>query len=123
MAVLSQSSTDAPSAVAHRPELGETIATAEMNLACCVAVGDMLYAGADDALVLRVSAAGEIERLRGFERVAGRDKWCAGSALIDGKRVGPPLGVRSITATSDGAVLLANVHVGGVPRSADGGET
>lgn len=100
-----------------------TIAAAEMDLACCVAVGDVIYAGTDDASVLRVSAAGEIEPLRGFERVAGRDKWYTGSAVIDGKRVGPPLGVRSITATSDGRVLLANVHVGGIPRSVDGGAT
>ncbi|HYL99861.1 MAG TPA: hypothetical protein VEZ90_12975 [Blastocatellia bacterium] len=100
-----------------------TVATTEMNLACCVAVGDVIYAGTDDATVLRVSAAGEIEQLRGFEQVAGRDKWYAGTALIDGKLVGPPLGVRSITATSDGAVLLANVHVGGIPRSADRGAT
>ena len=28
-----------------------------------------------------------------------------------------------MTATSDGAVLLANVHVGGIPRSVDGGVT
>ena len=28
-----------------------------------------------------------------------------------------------MTATSDGAVLLANVHVGGIPRSTDGGMT
>ena len=100
-----------------------TIVTAEMNLSCCVAAGDIIYAGADDALVLRVGAAEEMEQLRGFEDVAGRDKWYAGSAVIDGKRVGPPLGVRSMTATSDGAVLLANVHVGGIPRSADGGAT
>jgi hypothetical protein len=99
------------------------IATAEFDLACCVKVGDVVYAGTDDARVLRVSAAGEIEQLRGFDQVAGRDKWYAGSAIINGKRVGPPLGVRSITATSDGAVLLANVHVGGIPRSVDGGVT
>jgi photosystem II stability/assembly factor-like uncharacterized protein len=37
--------------------------------------------------------------------------------------MGPPLGIRSIAATCDGAVLLANVHVGGIPRSADGGRT
>jgi hypothetical protein len=43
--------------------------------------------------------------------------------VIDGQRVGPPLGIRSIAATADGAVLLANVHVGGVPRSTDGGAT
>jgi hypothetical protein len=103
--------------------VSSTIATAEFDLACCVTVGDVIYAGTDDAHVLRVSAAGEIEQLRGFDGVAGRDKWYAGSAVINGKRVGPPLGVRSITATSDGAVLLANVHVGGIPRSVDGGVT
>jgi hypothetical protein len=100
-----------------------TIATAEMDLSCCVTAGDIIYVGTDNALILRVSAAGEIDRLWGFEGVAGRDKWYAGSALVDGKRIGPPLGVRSITATSDGTVLLANVHVGGIPRSVDGGAT
>jgi len=55
--------------------------------------------------------------------VVGRDKWYAGSALINGQLVGPPLGVRSIAATSDGTVLLVNVHVGGIPRSTDGGVT
>jgi hypothetical protein len=100
-----------------------TIATAEVNLACCVAINNIIYVGTDDACVLRVSAAGEIEQLRGFEGVAGRDKWYAGAALINGKLIGPPLGIRSITATSDGTVLLANVHVGGIPRSVDRGAT
>jgi hypothetical protein len=115
---------DARSLYRRAPDgVWSTIATAEFDLACCVTVGDVVYLGTDDARVLRVSAAGEIEQLRGFDEVAGRDKWYAGSALINGKRVGPPLGVRSITATSDGAVLLANVHVGGIPRSLDGGVT
>ncbi len=100
-----------------------TIVTAEFDLACCVAVGDVVYAGTDDAHVLRISAVGDIEQLHGFDGVAGRDTWYAGSAIVNGKRVGPPLGIRSITATSDGAVLLANVHVGGIPRSVDGGVT
>jgi hypothetical protein len=100
-----------------------TIATAEFNLACCVTVGDVIYVGTDDARLLRISAAGAIEQLRGFDEVAGRDKWYAGAAVINGKLVGPPLGIRSLTATSDGAVLLANVHVGGIPRSVDGGAT
>src|SRR5258708_15885210 len=43
--------------------------------------------------------------------------------MIKGQRAGPPLGIRSITATQDGAVPLANVHVGGIPRSRDGGAT
>jgi photosystem II stability/assembly factor-like uncharacterized protein len=73
--------------------------------------------------VLRVSASGAVEPLRGFDSVPGRDSWYAGSAIIDGQRVGPPLGIRSIAATADGRVLLANVHVGGIPRSTDGGAT
>src|SRR5258705_6803503 len=38
-----------------------TIATTEWDLACCVAVGDIIYAGTDDARVLRVRASGELE--------------------------------------------------------------
>ena len=99
-----------------------TLATTEMDLACCVAVGDVIYVGTDDARVLRVDADAGLEQLRGFDAVAGRETWYAGSAVINGQRVGPPLGIRSITSTPDG-VLLANVHVGGVPRSTDGGLT
>lgn len=100
-----------------------TLATTTAEVACCVAVGDAIYLGTDDAQVLRVDGDGRVAALPGFERVAGRDRWYAGRALIDGRLVGPPLGVRSITATCDGAVLLANVHVGGIPRSTDGGAT
>jgi hypothetical protein len=100
-----------------------TIAATESELACCVAVGDTIYVGTDDARVLRVGSNGELEPLRGFDVVAGRETWYAGSAVINGQRVGPPLGIRSMTASSDGASLLANVHVGGVPRSTDGGAT
>jgi hypothetical protein len=100
-----------------------TIATTEMDLACCVAVGDTIYVGTDDARVLRVDADGALEQLRGFDVVAGREDWYAGSAVVNGERVGPPLGIRSIAATADGAVLFANVHVGGIPRSTDGGVT
>jgi photosystem II stability/assembly factor-like uncharacterized protein len=94
-----------------------------LDLACCAAVGDVIFVGTDDARVLRIGADGDLEQLRGFDAVAGRETWYAGSAMINGHRVGPPLGIRSITATPDGAVLLANVHVGGVPRSTDGGAT
>src|SRR3954468_11770480 len=46
-----------------------TIATTEMDLSCCVAVGDMIYVGTDDARVFRVDADGAIEQLRGFDAV------------------------------------------------------
>lgn len=97
------------------------IAKSEFELSCCVAVGDVVYAGTNDAQILRVDGDGGQQRLTGFDNVEGRDTWYAGSAIIDGKRVGPPLGIRTMAATCDGAVLLANVHVGGIPRSTDAG--
>jgi hypothetical protein len=78
-----------------------TTATTEFGLDCCVPVGDVIYVGTDDARVLRVSADGALEQLRGFDAVAGRETWYAGSAVINGQRVGPPLGIRSITATAN----------------------
>jgi photosystem II stability/assembly factor-like uncharacterized protein len=86
-------------------------------------MGDAIYVGTDDAQVLRVGSSGIAEPLPGFAQIADRDRWYAGTALVDGRLVGPPLGIRSITATCDGAVLLANVHVGGIPRSTDQGAT
>jgi hypothetical protein len=99
-----------------------TIAKSQLDLACLTVVGDVAYLGTDDARVLRVSDNGTVDPLGGFDAVSGRDTWYAGSALVNGRLVGPPLGVRSMTRTSDGA-LLANVHVGGIPRSTDGGST
>jgi hypothetical protein len=99
------------------------IAKSEFELSCCVSIGNVVFVGTDDANILRVDPDGVQQRLTGFDNVAGRDRWYAGSAIIDGKRVGPPLGIRSMAATCDGAVLLANVHVGGIPRSTDSGLT
>jgi hypothetical protein len=109
--------------VCHRSPNGEwrTIANSTVELACCTAVRDTLFVGTEDAHVLRVNPANRLEPLAAFDAVAGRDSWYAGSAVIDGRVVGPPLGIRSITATCDDAVLLANVHVGGIPRSSDDG--
>ena len=99
------------------------IATSEFPLYCCVPIGDVVFVGTDDAHILRIDPDGTQQRLTGFDAVAGRDKWYAGAAMVDGKLMGPPLGIRSMAATSDGAVLLANVHVGGIPRSTDSGLT
>jgi hypothetical protein len=99
------------------------IARSEFKLSCCVPIGNVVFVGTDDARILRVHPDGALECLTGFDAVEGREKWYAGSAIIDGKRMGPPLGIRSMAATCDGAVLLANVHVGGVPRSTDSGLT
>jgi len=59
----------------------------------------------------------------GFDSIAGRDTWFAGSAIVNGQRVGPPLGIRSVAANANDSILFANVHVGGIPRSSDGGRT
>jgi hypothetical protein len=101
-----------------------TIATSELELSCCMAVGDTIYVGTDDAQMLRLSHdGGALDPLDGFEDVSGRDAWYAGSAIVNGQRVGPPLGIRSVAANSNGSVLFANVHVGGIPRSLDSGIT
>ncbi|MFL6551653.1 MAG: WD40/YVTN/BNR-like repeat-containing protein [Povalibacter sp.] len=98
-----------------------TVAVSEFDLSCIVNVLGEIYVGTEDAQILRLGANGNLERLPGFDVVPGRDTWYAGTAVVDGKLVGPPLGIRSMTATCDGAVLLANVHVGGIPRSTDRG--
>ncbi len=98
------------------------IANNQLDLSCCVPIGDAVFVGTDDARVLRIDPGGTQQFLTGFDTVEGRDKWYAGTAVVDGKLMGPPLGVRSLAATCDG-VLLVNVHVGGVPRSTDAGLT
>jgi hypothetical protein len=98
------------------------VAKSEFDLSCCISIGEVVFVGTDDARILRIAPDGAQQWLTGFGGVAGRDTWYAGFAIIDGKRIGPPLGIRSMAATCDG-VLLANVHVGGIPRSTDSGLT
>jgi hypothetical protein len=101
-----------------------TVATSEFELSCCMAVRDAIYVGTDDARMLRLShGGGSLDPMDGFDNIAGRDAWFAGSAIVNGQRVGPPLGIRSVAANSNGSILFANVHVGGIPRSMDGGRT
>ena len=101
-----------------------TVADSEYELSCCMAVRDDIYAGTDDARLLRLSrGGGMLEPMDGFDTVPGRDSWFAGSAIVNGQRLGPPLGIRSLAANSNETVLFVNVHVGGIPRSMDGGKT
>jgi hypothetical protein len=97
-----------------------TLATSQADLSCCQATPNGIFVGTDDARLMRL-VDGRLEPLPGFDAVDGRETWYAGTAVIDGKVVGPPLGIRSMAASSDGAQLFVNVHVGGIPRSADGG--
>jgi hypothetical protein len=91
------------------------VANTKVSVQSIVSVDGTIFAGGmDEAVMMRVSAGGEAERLAGFDNTGGRHEWFAG---------GPPLGVRGLTATADGAAILAAVHVGGIPRSVDKGET
>ncbi|HEX4005465.1 MAG TPA: hypothetical protein VHX60_04775 [Acidobacteriaceae bacterium] len=102
----------------------KTLVRSDFELSCCVAVGDLVYVGTDDARMLRLSdGGGVLQPIDAFYHVQGRDAWFAGSAIVDGQRIGPPLGVRSLAANSTGSILYANVHVGGIPRSDDGGRS
>ncbi len=101
-----------------------TVAVSEFELSCCMAVRDAIYVGSDDARMLKLSDGSDVlDLIDGFDNVVGRDSWFAGSAIVNGQRLGPPLGIRSVAANSNGSILFANVHVGGIPRSIDGGKT
>ena len=90
-----------------------TLATADVDLASVHTHRDVVYAGTYDARLLRLRD-GELVAVPGFDDAPGRDEW---------HPVGVSLHVRSMTSTADGGVFLANVHVGGILRSTDGGDT
>jgi photosystem II stability/assembly factor-like uncharacterized protein len=72
-----------------------------------------VFVGTSTGELLRYD--GSIHPVPGFDQVPGRDEWHAvGSSK--------PY-VRSMSTSADGGVIFANVHVGGIPRSTDGGET
>jgi hypothetical protein len=78
-----------------------------------LAVEEGLFVGTAEAGLLRL-VEGELEDVSGFDEVPGRDGWYTPWG-------GPP-DTRSLARAADGA-LLANVHVGGIPLSRDGGQT
>ncbi len=80
----------------------EIVATSELELSCCMSVRDTIYVGTEDARMLRLShGGGVLDPIEGFDSVAGRDTWFAGSAIINGQRLGPPLGIRSVAANAN----------------------
>jgi photosystem II stability/assembly factor-like uncharacterized protein len=86
------------------------LATADGPLTCLSVLDDVVYAGADGPVVYRLDGDA-LAPVADLDAVEGRNEW---------HRVGSPLTVRSMTRTADGA-LLANIHVGGIIRSTDGG--
>jgi hypothetical protein len=91
------------------------VATTAVSLASIASVNGKIFAGLmEDAAMVRIGSGDEVEPLTGFDDVPGRSEWFGN---------GPPLHVRSVTATADGGAIMAAVHVGGIPRSVDGGKT
>jgi hypothetical protein len=90
------------------------IATAGTDLTCLLPTADGAWCGTLDGHLLHLHD-GALAPVTGFDPVAGRDTWHAVPS-------GDPY-VRSLTATADNRALLANVHVGGIPRSGNGGSS
>jgi hypothetical protein len=91
------------------------VATADVALASIASVNGKIFAGSmEEAVMVSITSSNDVEHLTGFDHVPGRSEWIAH---------GPPLHVRSVTATADGGAILAAIHVGGIPRSTDGGKT
>ncbi|HEV8372065.1 MAG TPA: hypothetical protein VGR68_02595 [Actinomycetota bacterium] len=84
-----------------------------LRLNCLAVAGGTVVAGTAEAHLLRLEGR-ELRRVEPFDQTEGRDGWYTPWG-------GPP-DVRSIAVGSDGA-LWVNVHVGGIPTSADGGLT
>ena len=89
----------------------------ELRASCVLPVAqDTAYIGTSEAhlLRIRIEERASVERLRSFDRADGRSYWFTPWG-------GPP-DVRSLSADAAGT-LYANVHVGGILRSDDDGET
>jgi hypothetical protein len=83
------------------------------DLLCAVDAPGGLLIGTEGAHLTRVTPDG-LQRVASFEATAGRNEWYTPWG-------GEPE-ARSLTRTDDN-VLLASVHVGGIPRSDDGGRS
>jgi hypothetical protein len=91
--------------------LGET----NQNVGSVTLHRECVFAGCKaEAAILRISPNGKSQRVTGFDNVPGHEEWFG---------EGPPLSIRAMTSTADGSALMATVHVGGIPRSTDGGNT
>lgn len=80
---------------------------------CVLLNDDDVWLGTEGAHLI-VLRGGEAIRVKSFDEVPGRDTWSTPS--------GEPPAVRSLDVDDDGT-LYANVHVGGILRSLDNGET
>jgi photosystem II stability/assembly factor-like uncharacterized protein len=89
----------------------ELASLAEHEASCLLASGGDVWVGSSEAHLYRLDG-GDLVRVEAFESVPGRDQWFTPWG-------GPPT-TRSLSAGDDGS-LYVNVHVGGIPKSQDGG--
>jgi hypothetical protein len=92
----------------------DAFAKADAELTSLLPFQGAVLAGTRDGRLVRVDAHGAAP-LNGVDLIEGREDWHAVPS-------GVPY-VRSLSVTADTSALLANVHVGGIPRSTDDGTT
>jgi hypothetical protein len=85
----------------------------DLKLHCLLPLQDTLLVGTSSACLIRVKD-GDLQRINCFESVEGSDEWYT--------PWGAPPDVRSL-AVSPAGTLYVNVHVGGILRSEDQGQT
>jgi hypothetical protein len=90
----------------------DELGTADATLTCLLPAPGGAWCGTTDGRLLRLHE-GEFATVEPFGGVEGQEGWHAVGSSV-------PY-VRSLTETSDHRALLANVHVGGIPRSGNGG--
>jgi BNR/Asp-box repeat len=97
----------------HEPEEGwRQVTPVQGRAATCIAVTDAVHLGTSEAHLLRLEGS-SLAPVAGFEAVEGRDAWYTPWG-------GPP-DTRSISEWDDD--VYVNVHVGGVERTDDHGQT
>jgi photosystem II stability/assembly factor-like uncharacterized protein len=85
----------------------------EAQARCLLVDGHDVWVGADPASLFRLTDDG-FQRIGTFEQMPGHEKWHT--------PWGAPAAVRSLDIGDD-ETLWANIHVGGIARSRDGGAT
>jgi hypothetical protein len=103
-------------AVSVRDKAGSwrEVATADTHLRSLLAAPDGAWCGTRDGRLLRLFGD-RFTAVDGFDAVEGRGTWKAVGSTV-------PY-VRSITTTADDRAVLVGVHVGGIPRSGNGGSS
>lgn len=100
----------------HRNAAGEwyqVASTDDVQLNCILPIAETILVGTSEAHLLRITN-GNVERINCFEQVKGREEWYTPWG-------GPP-DVRSMAVGQSGE-LYVNVHVGGILRSYNQGQS